>query len=54
MNFDDTGYEPPYEPLMEAIVREGVAPRIISESAGHQAEDAAAMKAYYESLSAKA
>lgn len=50
MNFADEGYEPPFEPLMEAIVREGVAPRIISESAGHQADDAAAMKRCYEAL----
>lgn len=47
VNFADEGYEPPFEPLMEAIIKEDVAPRIISESAGHQAEDAAAMKAYY-------
>ncbi len=47
VNFDDPGYEPPFEPLLDAIAREGLAPRIISESAGHQAEDAAAMKEYY-------
>ncbi len=50
MNFDDEGYEPPFEPLMEALVRENVCPRIISESAGHQAEDALAMKRTYTAL----
>lgn len=47
VNFADEGFEPPFEPLMEAIVRENVSPRIISESAGMQTEDAAAMKEYY-------
>lgn len=50
VTFADDGFEPPFEPLMEAIVRENVAPRIISESAGTQAEDAAAMKRYYNSI----
>ncbi len=45
--FSDEGFEPPFEPLIEAIIAEGVAPRIISESAGTQAEDAFAMKKYY-------
>ncbi len=47
VRFMDVGYEPPFEPLIEAIIKEGVSPRIISESAGTQAEDAAAMKSYY-------
>ncbi len=47
VNFADNGFEPPFEPLMEAIIKENVSPRIISESAGMQSEDAAAMKAYY-------
>ncbi len=47
VNFADDGFEPPFEPLMEAIIKENVSPRIISESAGMQSEDAAAMKAYY-------
>ena len=50
VRFADEGYEPPFEPLMEAIVREGVAPRLISESAGTMAEDAKTMKDYYEGL----
>ncbi|MCI8388892.1 MAG: TIM barrel protein [Clostridiales bacterium] len=47
VRFVDEGFEPPFEPLMEAIAREGLAPRIISESAGTMAEDAKAMKDYY-------
>ncbi len=47
VNFSDEGFEPPFEPLMEAIVKENVSPRIISESAGMQTEDALAMKEYY-------
>ena len=50
MRFCDEGFEPPFEPLMEAIVREGLTPRIISESAGTMAEDAAAMKECYLSI----
>ena len=37
-------YGPSFEPLAEAIVREGLAPRIICESDGTQAEDARWMK----------
>ncbi len=47
VNFKDEGFEPPFEPLIEAIIKEGVSPRIISESAGDQTEDALAMKNYY-------
>ncbi len=50
LTFADTLYGPAFEPLCEAIVREGVAPRIICESAGTQAEDALAMKRAYMSL----
>lgn len=50
VRFVDEGFEPPFEPLMEAIIREGVSPRIISESAGTMAEDAKTMKDCYESL----
>lgn len=48
LTFDDTVYGPDFEPLAEAIVREGVAPRIICESAGTQAEDALYMKRMWE------
>ena len=47
LTFADTLYGPEFEPLSEAIVREGVAPRIICESAGTQAEDALTMKQCY-------
>lgn len=47
LTFADETYGPVFEPLAEAIVREGVCPRIICESAGTQAEDALAMKACY-------
>ncbi len=47
VRFMDEGFEPPFEPLMEAIIKENLSPRIISESAGTQTEDAAAMKKYY-------
>lgn len=50
LTFADTVYGPDFEPLMEAIAREGLCPRIISESAGTQSEDALAMKNYYKSL----
>ena len=40
----DPTFGPQFEPLAEAIVREGVCPRIICESAGTQAEDALQMK----------
>ena len=50
LTFADTVYGPDFEPLMEAIAREGYSPRIICESAGTQAEDALAMKTYYQTL----
>lgn len=48
LTFADTVYGPEFEPLAEAIIREGVCPRIICESAGTMAEDALAMKAIYQ------
>ena len=47
LTFADEIFGPAFEPLAEAIVREGVAPRIICESAGTQAEDALYMKQTY-------
>lgn len=44
LTFADTVYGPEFEPLAEAIVKEGVAPRIICESDGTMAEDALDMK----------
>ena len=49
LTFADTVYGPDFEPLAEAIIKEGVCPRIISESDGTQAEDALAMKKIWES-----
>ena len=48
LTFADTEFGPSFEPLAEAIVREGVYPRIICESDGTQAEDALYMKKAYE------
>lgn len=47
LTFADTEFGPAFEPLAEAIVREGVAPRIICESDGTQPEDALFMKETY-------
>ena len=49
LTFDDDIYGPAYEPLCEAIAKEGLTPRIICESAGTQARDALAMKKAYNS-----
>ena len=50
LTFDDNTYGPEFEPLIEAIVKDGLTPRIICESAGTQAEDVKQMKDYYEKL----
>lgn len=50
LTFADEQYGPAFEPLMEAIVQEGVCPRIICESDGTMAEDALTMKRYWQSL----
>lgn len=50
LTFADKLYGPAYEPLMEEICRRKLSPSIICESDGTQAEDAAEMKKYYESL----
>lgn len=50
LTFADTLYGPDFEPLMEAIARDGYSPRIICESAGTMAEDALAMKEYYRGI----
>ena len=44
LTFADDTFGPAFEPLAEAIVREGLCPRIICESDGTMAEDALAMK----------
>ena len=44
LTFDDDIYGPNFEPLAEAIIAEGVCPRIICESDGTMSDDALAMK----------
>lgn len=50
LTFADEQYGPQYEPLLEELHKRGLEPSIICESDGTQAEDAAEMKRYYESL----
>ena len=50
LTFEDSTFGPSFEPLMEAIAKDGLTPRIICESAGTMAEDALAMKKYYYSV----
>ena len=50
LTFTDDVYGPAFEPLMEAIARDGWTPRIICESDGTQGEDALAMKREYERI----
>lgn len=50
LTFSDKQYGPDYEPLMEEFHSRGLEPSIICESDGTQAEDAAEMRRYYESL----
>ena len=44
LTFSDTVYGPEFEPLAEAMIAEGVCPRIICESDGTQSDDALYMK----------
>ena len=50
VTFADTVYGPRFEPLIEAIIREGLCPNIICESDGTMTADALAMKNYYNEL----
>lgn len=50
LTFGNGLFGPAFEPLAEAIVKEGVTPNIICESAGTQAEDALYMKTTYRNL----
>ena len=50
LTFDDTDFGPPYEPFIEAIVKGGLSPTVICESAGTQSRDALYMKTLYKSL----
>lgn len=53
LTFADEIYGPDFEPLMEAIAKDGLTPTIICESDGTQAEDALAMKTSYEAFLAQ-
>lgn len=48
LTFEDTVYGPEFEPLAELIAKRGWSPVFICESAGTQAEDAAAMMQMYQ------
>lgn len=50
LTFEDKIFGPEFEPLCEAIAKEGLCPRIICESAGTQADDALAMKQCYNKM----
>ena len=50
LTFEDEAYGPNFEPLMELVVKYGLNPTFVCESAGTQAEDAKSMKDYYLSL----
>lgn len=50
LTFEDKDFGPRYEPLTELFYEKGLEPTVICESAGTQAEDAAEMKRYYDSL----
>ena len=48
LTFEDTVYGPAFEPLAEALAKDGLTPTIICESAGTQSEDAYLLKKCYE------
>ena len=48
LTFEDTEYGPDFAPLAKLLAQRGLAPRILCESAGTQAEDAVRMKAMFE------
>ncbi len=54
LTFADTAYGPPHEPLLALLKERGLAPTVICESDGTQAEDAAAMARCYAALPAPA
>ncbi len=48
LTFSDNVFGPEFEPLAEAIAKDGYSPRIICESDGTMADDALAMKKMYQ------
>ena len=51
LTFEDTTFGPPFDPLANVIVAEGLCPRIICESAGTQDADALTMQQTWEKAS---
>lgn len=49
LTFEDSVYGPEFNGFAEVIVKNGLTPHILSESAGTQAEDAQTMKSIYQS-----
>ena len=47
LTFEDDIFGPRFEPLVDAIVKNGLKPTVICESAGTQSDDALEMKNYY-------
>lgn len=47
LTFEDTKYDPDFEPLAELIAKRGLSPTFICESSGTQAEDAKKMQEMY-------
>ena len=47
LTFSDNTYGPDYEPLLNQVIKRGLSPRFICESAGTQSDDALVMKTYY-------
>ena len=50
LTFEDQLYGPRFEPFIEAIVRAGISPNVICESAGTQSDDALDMKKMYKEI----
>ncbi len=50
LTFADTVYGPDFEPVVELTAKYGCSPTFICESDGTQAEDAATMRKYYNSI----
>lgn len=48
LTFDDNVFGPNFEPVIDLVLKKNCSPTIICESAGTQAEDAKAMKNYYD------
>ncbi len=47
LTFEDRVFGPDFEPLCDGIIKLGISPTVICESAGTQSDDALTMKKYY-------